>query len=179
MKPWPDTYQRFMECMEVINPHFVDSLLDVGCGAGHYGRICQRAWPTLRYHGTDLSPFMVAVARVEAPDLSFAVADFFDNDFAASDVVLVSSTLEYTADPLRALAHALRETPGYLILHRLHLTADTEPTHVVNEPTYCGRREDKLHWNRRDVLERIKANDRQVMHTCFWGQLMSVVVNAR
>jgi SAM-dependent methyltransferase len=174
--PWPLVFLRFLECMDKIAMD-AEGILDVGCGVGVYGRICQQYYPRLHYTGTDISPHMIEVARSFAPDLQFDACGFWDNDFAGSDIVLAAGVVEYTEDPAEALSFLLRNSRKYVILHRLHLTSgETRP---VKEPTYRGRVEEKTRWNREHVLQLISEAGAKVLHTCYWDEQMSVVVDVQ
>jgi trans-aconitate methyltransferase len=175
--PWPDVYLHFAECVDTIGAEYVTSILDIGCGVGHYARVCKHLWPHMRYIGTDLSPFMIKIAAEAAPEAVFRVTDFYENDFNEADLVLIAGSMEYAYNPSGAMVHALNATNGYLILHRLHLT-DTV-AHEILEPTYCGNYEMKMLWNRGGVLKTARDCGRTVLHTCFWGNMMSVVIDAR
>ena len=48
-------YAAFRWAMGIINLEYRKSLLDAGCGVGHYGVLCDRFYPRVQYHGTDLS----------------------------------------------------------------------------------------------------------------------------
>ena len=84
--PWPNTYQVFVRCIETIGTEYIRSLLDAGCGCGHYGAICRKEWPNINYTGTDVSEHMIKQAIKLVPDGKFAVKEFFQNEFNSFDV---------------------------------------------------------------------------------------------
>lgn len=84
------------------------SLLEVGCGTAHFTR-----WLATRNMiaiGLDRSPAMIAQARHHAPDLPLVIGDGHVLPFQAGtfDLVAFIATLEFLADPDRALVEAVR-----------------------------------------------------------------------
>jgi SAM-dependent methyltransferase len=114
-------FRYFLEAMRHIDIR-AGCLLDVGCGVGHYGLLCEKNFPQFEYHGTDVSPAMIERARDLAPLGQFRVCDFKSNDFGDYDIVLIGQVMELADDPWELLDYALLHTHGYLILHRLRLT---------------------------------------------------------
>lgn len=110
------------------------TLLDVGCGVGHYGVLTQHLTPRVQYVGTDTSPHMLE--HTIFPEGKFIHRAFEDNEFDAYDVVLLSQVLEMTNDPRNALRLAVgwMRDGAWLILHRLR--HDDVGERVVYEPTY-------------------------------------------
>ncbi|HEY4440343.1 MAG TPA: class I SAM-dependent methyltransferase [Candidatus Elarobacter sp.] len=74
------------------------SLLDVGCGFGDlYPFARSRGW-TIDYHGIDLNPKLIAIAREAYPDAAFAVGDPLVDGIAATyDVIVASGTHNHAA----------------------------------------------------------------------------------
>jgi SAM-dependent methyltransferase len=71
-----DRDRRHDAILEVVAGWEARSLLEVGSGAGDfYSRLRQRAPAVAAYTGVDLSPAMVALARVRFPDVDFRAAD--------------------------------------------------------------------------------------------------------
>ena len=91
------------------------TMLEVGCGTGHFTRWFseQGLWVI----GLDLSPAMLAEAiRLDTPSslLGNALSLPFPND--TFDMIILNTTLEFVADPLRALREAIRVARFGLIL---------------------------------------------------------------
>ena len=91
------------------------SILEVGCGTGHFSRWLGRQGPTVM--GLDISPAMLAEARTldgvplvrgDARRLPFADGTF--------DLTALITTLEFLEQPREALAEALRVARRGLIL---------------------------------------------------------------
>ena len=103
----------------------VKTVLDVGCGTGHFTRWFQE----LGYNavGLDSSPEMLAEAR-RRDAISYQIGDAQDLPFAAQsfDVVALITTLEFVANPAKALSEAIRVARRGLLLgvlnHRSLLT---------------------------------------------------------
>lgn len=149
-------FQAFLRAMREIF-HAAPELetgvfLDVGCGVGHYGVLCNRHYPRLNYFGSDASAAMVAEADAWQPDLHVIETPFEDNAFEAFPIVLVSQVMEMLDDPIAALELVLAKMRegSYLILHRLRWTK--EASRAVYEKTYLGLDARNFVWNDQAVL---------------------------
>ena len=171
---WPETYKVFVRAMEFIEPAKIKTLLDAGCGCGHYAVICQRQWGHIRYTGTDFSEHMIKQAKMLAPLAFFERCEFLENNFGGFDVCLVSGTIEYTENPLESLSFLLENARNYIILHRLHLTMDE--SHQVLEPTYCGNHERKMHWNEKELREIIASYNYEILYRGTWDEQLTLVL---
>lgn len=140
-------FNIFMEAMKWVDSN-AKTILDVGCGVGHYGAICREYYPKLRYTGTDFSQSMIDKAR-SLYDLEFECCSFEDNHFGDYDIVLIAQVMEGLEDSWSALELVLKETRGWLILHRLRTT---------NKPSFSdttlgyGHQVKNFVWNMDDVL---------------------------
>jgi len=176
MSPLPQVYLVFIDAIKVIGPDRIPTLLDIGCGVGHYACILHRYFPSIHYVGTDVSRYMIEIASQTAPFARFYVREFFKNDLSHTDAVMASSSMEYTEDPVRAMRFLLNGPQKFTILHRLHLTqGETAP---VLESTYCGKKEPKMHWNGDDVLQIVKDAGAEVLFSSIWSnrEMMTMVV---
>lgn len=154
-------YAAFRWAMDVIKQGYFSefdyiSLLDAGCGVGHYAILCERFYPGIRYHGTDVSPAMIDQARQLAPMTMFSVCDFKDNNFDAYDIILVGQVIEQLDDPPAMLDLLLTHARRYVILNRIRLTPDE--SHRIEEGTYCGVVGRTWLWNREDITRRIERH---------------------
>lgn len=131
-------------------------LLDVGCGCGHYGVLCERNYPGIQYHGTDASLEMIRQARMLAPLGRFEISDFFANDFGGYDIVLVSQVIEFLPDRWAALDYLLQQARGYVILNRIRLTL--EPSHEIDEATYAGHMGKEWLWNYNELITKVQQH---------------------
>lgn len=129
------------------------TLLDVGCGVGHYGVLCERYFPDLIYIGSDFSIEMLRVAWTLAPQGRFIQRNFSANDFTIPDLILVGQVLEYTPNPIESLRWVLSQVKpnAHVILHRLRISI--KESHIVQETTYCNYRSQNFVWNQDELLE--------------------------
>ncbi len=73
---------------------FEPALLDVGCGVGHYGVLCEKYYPRLQYYGTDASAAMIEQAKLLVPLGYLDVLEFRENYPGDFDIVLASQAIE-------------------------------------------------------------------------------------
>jgi SAM-dependent methyltransferase len=99
----------------------VHTVLDVGCGVGHWGRILAEVLPpAATIEGIDLEPEWIEVARTNAPSkFHYGIGDalaipFDDGRF---DLVTCQTVLIHVKDPLAAIREMFRVVkPGGLIV---------------------------------------------------------------
>jgi hypothetical protein len=144
-----EPFRAFIQAMNTLPMTAGMTMLDAGCGCGHYGVLVQRFFPRITYHGTDWSVHMIANAQKLCPGRKFCTCYFSDNNFDLYDIVLTAATIEYTDYPFEALRQVLTHFKHYLILHRLRLT-DGSSKHF-EEPTYAGQSALHFLWNLRDI----------------------------
>lgn len=130
------------------------TLLDAGCGVGHYGVLCERFYPGIRYFGTDLSTPMIAFARNLAPLGTFMVCEFGANRFEDYDIVLASQIIEATDDPPGMLDTLLMRARRHVILNRIRLTDET--SHCIVEKTYGDNVGRNWLWNLGEITSLIE-----------------------
>lgn len=163
----------FRCAMQQIGPPKGATLLDVGCGVGHYGVLCERYFPGVRYYGSDAYEPMIARARLLAPLGGFSVCEFTDNAFGAYDIVLISQVVEMMPDPPAMLRLALFRCEHTVILHRIRLTPDA--SHAIEETTYCGNVGHEWLWNMAE-LRALIADFGVVRHCSLWDNLATMVI---
>jgi SAM-dependent methyltransferase len=104
-----------------LMPREGERLLDVGCGTGDHLALFRAKGCTVS--GIDPSPPMLARAREKLgfrADLRLGTAEdlpFSDNEF---DIVMLMTSLEFTADPEQAVAEAVRVCRGRVFLGALN-----------------------------------------------------------
>jgi len=157
-------FAAFMRAMDIIRLTG-GTLLDIGCGCGHYGVLCERLYPGIHYHGTDVSAAMIAEAKQLAPLGRFRVCEFNDNEFGTFDIVLISQVVETMDDPPAMLKLALDNVARYVILNRIRIT-DKE-SHRIEETTYCGNIGQDWLWNMEEI-EAIIAQYGKVLDRSIW-----------
>lgn len=153
-----EPYEPFMAALDAIKAPAGSTLLDVGCGVGHYGTLLRHLRPAIQYTGTDYSEHMVDKARQREPRLIFRVSAVRDNELDAYDIVLLSQCLEITGAPETNLRYVLGQADGYVILHRLRLGLTTGR---ITEPTYAGYVGNNWLWRRADLAALITAAGRR------------------
>lgn len=100
-----------------------DTVLEIGCGVGHYSEVLAEVLPQSLYAGCDYSEAMFAKARERYPSLRWQMADqrdlpFVDDEF---DVVVSGCCLLHLDDLddwAKALAEAARVARRWVLVHR-------------------------------------------------------------
>jgi ubiquinone/menaquinone biosynthesis C-methylase UbiE len=93
----------------LLDPNPGDRILDIGCGSGNHLIVFSKL--RLNVNGVDASPYMISLARQRLGEhctLRTGMAEdlpFDDNEF---DFAALINTLEFLADPLKALREAGR-----------------------------------------------------------------------
>ncbi len=171
----PETVAPFVQFKAALAVVAVRSpLLDVGCGVGHYGRLCSAWFPEIDYFGTDVSAAMIAAAREFYPEGGFRACAFEDNDFGAFPLVLVGQVMEYTVDPWLSLQLVLERMGRAAILHRLRVTLGPSGRTPLEE-TYCGHYLQNYAWNVAEVEALVRAHARLAYSARWEGNLTMVV----
>lgn len=169
-------FVAFRWAMEQIGPPKGAALLDVGCGCGHYGVLCERYFPGVYYYGSDAYAPMIERAELLAPLGGFSVCEFADNAFGAFDIVLISQVVEMLPDPPAMLRLALGRCKGIVILHRIRLTPDA--SHAIEETTYCGNVGCEWLWNMDEL--RALIDDYGIVRYCsLWADQATMVVEVQ
>lgn len=151
------------------------NLLDVGCGCGHYGVLCERHYPYIAYNGTDASQAMIEQARQLAPLGHFSVCEFIMNGLGCFDIVLASQVIEFTSDRWASLEYLLKQARGYVILNRIRLT--DEPSHEIDEATYAGHMGKEWLWNELELITKISQMKRKVIGRYGWDNQCCLLVD--
>ena len=115
----PVPYKRFFygaraaKVLELLAPAPGETIVDVGCGSGHYARVLAEAGAHVV--ATDVSSNYVEQARAHVGEALASRCDFRVEDAerlslagAAADKVLMTEVLEHLPDPDRALGEAAR-----------------------------------------------------------------------
>jgi SAM-dependent methyltransferase len=112
-----------------------DSLLDVGCGGGHYYRSIRSRVPVpLRYTGLDATPYYVERARAAFAadaDASFVVGDVFAIDFPdrSFELVMCNNVLLHLPSVIKPLAELCRVARRHVLVR----TLVAEKSYVVQD----------------------------------------------
>lgn len=135
--------RRFI--LDLTAPEPGERVLDIGCGRGGHLDLFRRKGCDVT--GTDSSPSMIEMARqrlehraglhqAPAEDLPFS-----DNEF---DIVTLIASLEFTDDPARAIAEAIRVCRGRIFIGVMNryslLGAQGHLLHLLDSPPSAPRR---------------------------------------
>ena len=93
-----------------------DSILEVGCGTGHFIGTVQGRYGTRKAVGNDLSSEALATAAHLWPGVSFEKGDIRDWSGASYDVAICSNVLEHFRDPEPVLEKLLDVAAAVIIL---------------------------------------------------------------
>lgn len=174
-------YKNFLWAMALIADklEFEPALLDIGCGVGHYGVLCEKFHPHIQYYGTDASGAMIEEARKLAPMGYLDVLEFSQNYPGDFDVVLASQVIEPMGGDVWAnLRWLLSSARQYVILNRVRLTLET--SHAIEESTYCGHSGRAWLWNQAE-LEAVLDEYCDVVGSTVWdnGNQATYVLEVR
>jgi SAM-dependent methyltransferase len=113
----------------------VDSVLDVGCGAGGFSAVWRSFHPTLRYTGVDISTGLIEAARQCHPEHRFLRADCVEGlplEDRFADVAVALGWLHWERDYARALRELWRVAGRYLFFD-LRLQPQPGPDTVATQ----------------------------------------------
>jgi ubiquinone/menaquinone biosynthesis C-methylase UbiE len=115
-----------MECAksicEVIKPIYRPNktLLDVGCGAGHYLRsLRERIDKNINYTGVDITEYYIVKAKEVFKDVRFFIDDIYDLSFKDNsfDIVICNNVVMHLPPPPKKyLSELLRVSSEYVII---------------------------------------------------------------
>lgn len=167
----PFTY--FSMALSYIYRFDKTKLIDLGCGAGHYGEFIGRMWPDIRYTGIDSSKAMIEVAKKKCTnpkaEFYFLDADEYVHYLYFYEVALHSQALEYTEDPRQSYYLLLQEGPSKVILHKIRFTKDRSvESGWITEGTYCGHEERIWLWNEAELVQMVRDSRRTVWKWIHW-----------
>jgi len=144
------------------------SLLDVGCGTGHFTR--RFANTGLKVAGLDPDASMLAFAEKHSSNIKYQLGNaeqlpFPDNSF---DYVTAITSLCFIKDPLQAIKEMWRVSSHNLFLGLLNKNS-LLCKQKQNKGSYMGARWD----NRQDVENWLKSSDIQPV-TCTYSSVINI-----
>lgn len=102
-----------------------DSILDVGCAAGHYLRSLKSVIKVpFTYSGIDVTPMFIEAAKeawASAPTATFHVGDIYDLQFPDNhfDIVICNNTLMHLPSLVKAIAEVIRVSRRLVLIRTL------------------------------------------------------------
>jgi ubiquinone/menaquinone biosynthesis C-methylase UbiE len=111
----------FQSAQRLLRPRFkeIDSVLEVGCGAGYSTKQIQNWFPDCsRFIASDLSSDLIEIARRKNPDLSCIQQSAYElaHPDKSFDLVIMLEVLEHLDRPELALAELQRVSTRYVLL---------------------------------------------------------------
>lgn len=155
-------YAAFLRALDTCKPRYGASLLDVGCGVGHYATLLRLHRPelALAYVGMDHSEAMIEIAERREPQSPFIVRGIEQTDYSGYDLILHSVAAEVSTNTLALIACLLKESAhAFLIWNRIRLTGSGSG--YIDEPTYAGHSGPIWIWNRRDLIGLLNLTGRR------------------
>ena len=135
------------------------SILDWGCGLGHYYVISKALLPDLAldYYGKDL-PMMCSAAREAVPE-----GTFFDDEAVCFrreyDLVMASTSLQYSENWKQTLRKLAGTTRQYMYVTNIPIIDRQDSFVVVQRPCRYGYKTEYLSWflNRDEFLRHAES----------------------
>ena len=122
---WPEYIAYYRPIVKKLAPAKVETIFDVGCGAGMMVPLLEELYPKAYYIGLDISPVMITHCQIERPDLDWRLMPNFDLPGKA-DLIIMHSVLTHItgADAERYLGEIrVALNPG----GRASISIHTEP----------------------------------------------------
>lgn len=113
-------FQNYL--IEVISRHKLDSILDVGCGAGHVIKLIKGNDRNVKVVGMDIDINALNEAKANNVGVEFIIGDIHNLPFDDSsfDLVICSEVLEHLNDPTSAMNELTRVSSKFLLLSVPH-----------------------------------------------------------
>jgi SAM-dependent methyltransferase len=76
-------YEMWMAGAERVLSRLPDTVVDIGCGAGHFARVLEKRELNLEYYGYDFSDVSIGMAKnlVKSENFNFVIADLYNHSF--------------------------------------------------------------------------------------------------
>lgn len=102
----------------LVAPLDVQSMMDVGCGEGHFLAHLRSVKPEAHTLGVDLSTQMVSGASERYPDIQFRQESAYhlNAEDSSVDLVVAADLLQHVSDPQRALREISRVARKFVLL---------------------------------------------------------------
>ena len=150
----------------------IQSICDIGCGAGELGRV----YKDYRYNGYDLSHIIENVSKVVNPQLKYHDfnADKFNyNLFKQYDLMICNSFISELNNPLEIISNLLENTSKYLIIHRQKIGNKTE---IKKYKTYADLTTSQSIIGIDDLKQTLKKTNMSIVKEFMFDGLISFLI---
>lgn len=154
---YPPHWKYFLNAMQRVANESNPYILDVGCGAGTYKKICQTHFPNITYTGMDYSEEAIEVAQTRWGGADWRVGDYqslTEDDAAQYDILHAGAMLDVLPNGDEALDFLLRLGFKNIILGRVKLTEDESS--FSEYKVYDKIQTYAYSHNKHSLLERVK-----------------------
>lgn len=140
----------------------ISSILEAGCGEGHFTNFLQKVFTTSRIDAFDVSSVVIEQANLKYGNINFHKGSIYsiESKDAQYDLVVASEVLEHLESPEKALNELLRVSSGYVLI-----TVPHEPIwRILNlcRLKYIKRMGNTpghiQHWSKRSIKNLIKSH---------------------
>ena len=121
---YPNHWNIFISTVSALRPT-IQSVLDVGCGAGIFYELCRRHFPHIKYTGVDYAEEAIKLASEKWDHPEFYVRDYRDlttEDAEQYDLLHAGAMLDVLPNGDEALEHLVSLGFKHLLLGRVKLT---------------------------------------------------------
>ena len=105
LKKWdeiPMYHEIWRTSIEVLKENNKNSLLDIGCGCGHFGEACKKF--NLNYKGIDFSKVAISKCKEKLPEFEFECVNVFDYHYEDEvDAYVSHEFLEHVEEDLSVI----------------------------------------------------------------------------
>ncbi len=130
-------YRVALDCLRMLPPMEVPSLLDVGASSGYYAEVLKIGGFNCRYTAVDFSPAFKEIAERLYHGIRFDVADACSLPYTSGqfDIVLHGAAIMHIRDYRKAISEAARVSNRYVIFHRTSIQ-EGQPTRFYAKEAY-------------------------------------------
>jgi len=109
---------NFYRSIAKMVPTEVETVLEVGCGAGYSAERLIPLFPAATFRASDIEPELVAMTRIRNPGIEVRVDSIYelDEEDDSVDLIIALETLEHLEEPERALRELHRVTKRHALL---------------------------------------------------------------
>ena len=174
----PKRMNNFMSCLQIrpsreqiiqiVKQNGYKNVLDVGCSVGLDYKMYRDQKVKIDYHGIDITPEFIALAKKEFPNVDFRVGKgqalpFDDESF---ELVTCKDVLEHVNDPENVIKELVRVSKSDVILSWFIVPNETEELTIVekangafhNNQWSIDRIKKILEDNKLELVERYKID---------------------